>query len=62
MTTIVIKFGKFRFNRLPMVMCASVNIFQSKVDELLGDTEAGKMYINDIIVFSKNCFRKHINS
>ena len=37
MTTIVTKFGKFGYNRLPMGMCASGDIFQDKLDELLGD-------------------------
>ena len=37
MTMIVTEFGKFRYNRLPMGICASGEIFQSKVDKLLGD-------------------------
>ena len=32
MTTIVTEFGKLRYNRLPMSMCASGDIFTSKVD------------------------------
>ena len=36
-TTVVTEFGKFRYNRLPMCMCASGDMFQSKVDKLLGD-------------------------
>ena len=36
-TTIVTEFGKFIYNRLPMGMCASGDIFQAKVDELLSD-------------------------
>ena len=42
MTTIVTEFGKFKYNRLPMGMCASGVIFQSKVNELLGDVEIVK--------------------
>ena len=34
-------------------------IFQSKVDEILGDIEGIKTYINDIIVLSNNCFKDH---
>ena len=34
-------------------------IFKSKVDELLGDIEGIKTYINDIIVLSNNCFKDH---
>ena len=37
MTMIVTEFGKFRYNRPPMGMCGSVEIFQAKVDKLLGD-------------------------
>ena len=45
--TIVTKFGKFRYNRLPMGICASGYIFQAKVDELLSDIEGVKTYIDD---------------
>ena len=37
LTNLVTKFGKFRYNRVPMVLCASGDIFQAKVDELPGD-------------------------
>ena len=58
-TSIVTEFRKFRYNSLPMVICASGDIFQAKVEKLLGDTEGVKTYIGDIIVLSKDCFRKH---
>ena len=60
MTTIVTEFGKFRYNCLPMVMYASGDIFQAKVDELLDDIEGVKTYIGDILVLSKYFFTKHI--
>ena len=60
MTMIITKFVKSRYNRLPMDMCASGNIFQAKVDELLGDIEGVKTYINDVLVLSMDCFRKHV--
>ena len=37
LTTIVTEFGKFWYNLVPMRLCASGDIFKSKVDELLGD-------------------------
>ena len=43
-----------------MGMCASGDIFQDKVYELLGDIELFKMYIDDILVLSKDIFEKHI--
>ena len=43
-----------------MGMCSSGYIFQSKVDELLGDIKGVKTYINYIFVLSKDCFINHI--
>ena len=57
---IVTEFGKFRYNHLPMGICSSEDIFQSKVDEILSDIEGVKTYIDDILVLSKYFFRKHI--
>ena len=60
MTMMVTEFGKFRYNNLPMGLCASVDIFQVRVDNLLGDIEGKKTYINDIIFFGEDCFKNHI--
>ena len=43
-----------------MVIYAPGDIFQSKVDELIGDTKGVKTYINDILVLSNDFFGKHI--
>ena len=56
MMTIVTEFGRFVYNRLPMGMCAWVDIFQAKVDELLGDIEAVKIYIDDMLLLRKDSF------
>ena len=60
MATIVTEFGKFGYNRIPMGMCVSGDIFQSKVDEILYDIKGSKTYINDILVLIKDFFRKQI--
>ena len=59
-TTIVTEFGKFRYNKLPMGMCISGDIFQAKVNELLGDIDGVKAYIDDILVLNKGTFKDHI--
>ena len=41
-------------------MCALVDIFQAKVDKLLGDTKGVEKYISDIPVLIKEGFYKHI--
>ena len=58
--TIVTEFGKFRYNRLPVGMCTSGDIFQSKLYEILGDIEGVKTYIGDILVLSNDLFANHI--
>ena len=53
MTAIVTEFGKFRYNRLPMGMCDSCDIFQATLDKLIGDIKDVKTYINNILLFKK---------
>ena len=43
-----------------MGMCASVDIFQAKVDKLLVDIEGVKTYIGDILILSKDIFENNI--
>ena len=54
MTKIVTEFGKFRYNRLHMDMCASGDIFQSKVGKLLGYIKGVKTCTNYILVLSRD--------
>ena len=44
-----------------MGMCASVEIFQTKLDKLLGGIEGIKMYIDDILVLRKDSSEIHID-
>ena len=58
--TIVTEFDKFKYNRLPMVMCALVYIFQEKVENILGDIKSFIMYIDDILFLIWECFYNHV--
>ena len=60
MTTIVTEFGKFRYNRLPTWMCASIDILQDKVEKMFGDIYGIKTYIGGILVLSKEIFSNRI--
>ena len=44
-----------------MSMCALIEIFQAKVNMLLGDIKGVKIYIDDIIVLRKDRFEKNID-
>ena len=60
MTKIVTGFEKFRYNSVTMKMCASGDIFQNKLDKLLGDIEGMKTYIDYILVLREERLSKHI--
>ena len=60
MTTIITEFGEFIYICIPMGMCDLGDIIQAKVDNLLGDIEGVKTYIDDILVLGKDSFEKHI--
>ena len=60
LTTIITYFGKFRYNRVPIGLCGSGEIFQSKEDKLLGDIEGFKRYMDYILVLGKGSLSQHI--
>ena len=60
MTKIVTEFEKFKYNRLPMGMCASGDIFQAELDELLSDIKGVNIHIDDMIALIKDFFSNHI--
>ena len=60
LTNIITKFGKFRYNRVPMGLCASGEIFQAKSEKILVDIKGVKTYINNIIVIVKGSLYQHI--
>jgi hypothetical protein len=62
MRTIVTEFGKYQYLRLPMGVVCAPDIFQSKINELLGDIEAVRAYINDILVVTKGSFEDHMET
>ena len=60
MCTIVTEFGKFRYKRLPMGVSCSPDIFQAKINELLGDVVGVKAYIDDLLAVTKGSFDDHL--
>ena len=52
----ITEFGKFKYDCLPMGMCASVDIFQDKIDQIISDIKGVKTYTNNRIVLIKDLF------
>ena len=53
LTTIVTELRKFRYNRVPMGLCAYSDIFQARVNNILSDIKGLNTYTNNIIVLGK---------
>ena len=61
LTTTVAKFGKFRYNSVPMGLCASSDIFHTKVDNILVEIDGVKIYTKYILVLGKGIIYQHID-
>ena len=60
MCTIVLPFGKYEYQRIPMGLCNSPDIFQEKMSELMDDLEFVHTYIDDLLCITKGTFDDHL--
>ena len=58
--TIVLPWGKYEYQRLPMGLCNSPDIFQEKMGSLMEDLEYVRCYIDDLLVITKGSFLDHL--
>jgi hypothetical protein len=58
--TIVMPFGKYKYQRLPMGLCNSPDIFQEHMYEIFSDLEDVHGYIDDVLVMSCSTFKEHL--
>jgi hypothetical protein len=59
--TIILPWGKYEYQRLPMGLCNSPDIFQEKMSELMTDLEYVRCYIDDVLIIGKGSFIDHMN-
>jgi len=59
--TIVLPFGKYEYQRLPMGLCNSPDIFQEKMSELMTGLDYVRAYIDDLLCLTKGDFADHLN-
>ena len=57
--TTILPWGKYQFQHLPMGIKNSPDIFQAVMEEVLGDIEYARTYIDDILVTSSGSFEDH---
>lgn len=58
--TIVLPWGKYEYQRLPMGLCNSPDIFQEKMSNLMSDLEYVRAYIDDLLILTKGTFEDHL--
>ena len=58
--TIVMPWGKYEYQCLPMGLCNSPDIFQEHMFELFSDLEFVQAYIDDLLVMSCSTFEEHL--
>jgi len=59
--TIVFPFGKYEYQRLPMGLCNSPDIFQERMSELFSDLEYVRAYIDDLLCMTTGTWDDHLN-
>jgi transposase InsO family protein len=59
--TIVLPWGKYEYQRLPMGLCNSPDIFQEKMSSLMQDLEYVRAYIDDLLVITTDTLKDHLD-
>jgi len=58
--TIVLPFGKYEYQAIPMGLCNSPDIFQEKMSELMDGLNFVRTYIDDLLCLTKGTFEDHL--
>ena len=57
---LVLPWGKYEYQRLPMGLCNSPDIFQEQMSNLMQDLKYVRAYIDDLLIISKGSFEDHM--
>ena len=57
---IVTQWGKYEYQRLPMVLCNSPDIFQENMSELFISLDTVRIYIDDLLHVTKGSWTEHL--
>ena len=58
--TIVLPFGKYEYQKLPMGLANSPDIFQEKMSNLMQDLEYVRAYIDDLLIITPGTWEEHL--
>jgi hypothetical protein len=62
MCTITTQWGKYEYQRLPMGLCNSADIFQEKMTELLAGLDSVRVYLDDLLHVSKGSWEDNLST
>ena len=60
MCTLILPWGKYSYQRLPMGIAGSPDIFQEKMSVLMEQLEYVQTYLDDILVIINDTFEDHL--
>ena len=58
--TIVLPWGKYEYQKLPVGLCNSPDIFQKKMNELFNGLDDVRTQINELLIISNKYLEDHI--
>jgi uncharacterized protein (DUF3820 family) len=58
--TIVMPFGKYKYQHIPMGLCNLPNTFQEKMSKLMEGLDFVQTYIDALLVITKESFDDHL--
>ena len=59
--TIVLPWGKYEYQKLPMGLCNSPDIFQEKMNKLFAGLDYVRTYIDDLLCISNGTYEDHLD-
>ena len=58
--TVILPWGKYEYQRLPMGLASAPDIFQEKMSELMAGLDFARVYIDDLLIISTGTFEEHL--
>jgi hypothetical protein len=59
--TIVLPWGKYEYDSLPMGLCNSPDVFQEKISTLMSGLEFVRAYIDDLLIITQSSWEDHLS-
>ena len=58
----ILPWGKYEYQNIPTMLCNSPNTFQENISEPFKGFDMVRVYIDDVLVITKNNFQDHLDN